>query len=248
MAHIDPIVLDREPKLGEVVSVFGPALSCLRSWSPRIGSAVTLLSPSRSFRARVIALEKDRAELFVYEQMTGNAESSLEIVLLQALPDKERMEQIIEKVTELGADVIVPWRAKKGIDLAEREAQQKKAHRWPERAKRAARQCRRAKVPLIAPFTDFSSALQYGFVKEADLKVALWEKADRPLREVLGGSPGVRSICLLIGPEGGLSEEEIEMARGAGFISASFGVRILRTETAAIIAVALVQYALGDLG
>ena len=248
MASTRPIILDHEPELGEVISIFGSDYESLRSWSPRLGSAITLTSPSKSYRARVVTFDEKKADLFVYEQMTGPAESSLEVVLLQALPDKERMELIIEKATELGADVIVPWKATRGIDLAQREALQKKAHRFTERAKKAARQCRRAKIPMIAPMTDLGSALKYGYVKEADLKVALWEKADKPLREVIGPASGVGSVCILVGPEGGLLEEEVETAAAAGFIPASFGARVLRTETAAIISVALVQYVLGDLG
>lgn len=248
MARIDPIILGHEPELGEALSLSGPALSSLRSWGPRLGSAITLQSPSHSYRARVVSLDDNQAELFVFEKMSGDVESPLEIILLQALPDKERMELVIEKATELGADVIVPWNATRGIDLSEREARQKKSHRWPERAKKAARQCRRAKVPMIADFNELSIVLEYEYVKQADLKIVLWENADRPLKDVLGSGAGARCVCLLIGPEGGLVDKEIEAAAAAGFIPVSLGARILRTETAAIVALALIQYALGDLG
>lgn len=240
------IVVDRSLEIGETVYLAGPALSSLRSWSPRPGAAVTVSDRSgKSWRARVVLLDPDRAELFIFEEMKASAESSLEIILLQALPDKERMELIIEKAAELGADVIVPWPAERGVSLAERDAGQQKSHRWQKRALKAAIQCRRGKVPLIAPVADLGSALKYA--ESAGLKIALWENAREPLQKIITGSKS-SSVAVIIGPEGGLTDAEIKTASRHGFISASLGPRILRTETAAIAALSIIQYALGDLG
>lgn len=229
-----------------MVALSGESRQALAKWAPRIGAAVTVVSAEgRNFRARVLKLAPKSAELLVFEEMRGPAESHLELFLLPALPDKERMELVIEKATELGVDLILPWKAERGISLDEREARQKKAHRWQTLALRAAKQCRRGRIPVIMPYSSLDTALK--IVKSAELKIALWEKAETPLKAVL--LPGAaKSIALLTGPEGGLTEAEIIKVSDAGFQPASLGPRILRAETAALIALALAQFTLGDLG
>ncbi|MBI5344385.1 MAG: RsmE family RNA methyltransferase, partial [Deltaproteobacteria bacterium] len=114
--------------LKENYTVEGDAFKNILLWNPRIGEALTVTDASGAlFRARLIALKKERAELLVFEGM-GAASSGPEVILLQALPEKERMEAIIRKTTELGVDAIVPFKSLKSISLEEREAGQRKAH------------------------------------------------------------------------------------------------------------------------
>jgi len=233
-------------EVGDTVEIKAADFEALLAWSPRPGSAYTVEAKGESFRARLVELHEDRASLFVFERMPGAAESPVEIVLLQALPSRERMELIIEKATELGVDMIVPFRAEKGIDLEERESSQKKAHKWPDRAKKAAKQCRRARIPTIAPFMSMEEAMR--FAEDADMKIMLLESAGRHLKDLLKGAGKSLKVCILSGPEGGFAEDEVALARDHGFVPVSLGARILRTETAAIVGAALVQYELGDLG
>ena len=167
------------------------------------------------------------------------------MILLQALPEKERMELILQKATELGVSAIIPFKSERSISLAEREAKQKKSHRWQEIAVKATQQSRRARVPRVEAYRSFEEALRY--CEGEGLKIVLWEKEGQPLREALRGLHPQR-IYGMIGPEGGLTELEIEMAKAAGFIPVKLGQRILRTETAAITLTAILQYELGDLG
>jgi 16S rRNA (uracil1498-N3)-methyltransferase len=242
----DVISLDQAPGLGQEYDLVGPARAALASWKPRLGLAVTVIGPgAKSYRARITGLSETSARVVVFEAMTGPAESRLEIILLQAFPDKERMELIIEKATELGVALIVPWKADKGIGLEEREARQPKAHRFAARALKASRQCRRARAPVIAPVSSLEQALQYA--ERADLKIALWEKGTTPLGRVIPAGP-VSCAALLVGPEGGITEREIRTIESRGFIPVGIGPRILRTETAAIAGVAILQFRLGDLG
>jgi len=214
----------------------------------RVGEIVTLSDASgQAFRGRVKELAGDHVRVFIFEAIGGPMESRLELTLLQALPDKERMELIIQKATELGADVIVPFHSIHSIRLAQREQKQKKAHRWPEIALAAARQCRRERVPTVAEVTDLAGAI--GWAESAEKKIAVWEKEKaQSLREALQGEKRPASAALLVGPEGGLEEEEIERFKRAGFVIASLGRRILRTETAAIVGLSIIQYDWGDLG
>jgi len=241
------IILKEDPEPGDTVIITGDGLSALQERGPRLAMAVTVISRSGgSFRARIVSLEEDRASLLVFEKMAGSAESKLSITLLQALPEKERMELIIEKTTELGVDVVVPWKAEKGITLAERDARQQKSVHWQKRANKAAKQCRRARVPSIMPFTSLEIALEQ--TGDCGLRLSLSESYGSGLQEVLRSSSEVESIGLLVGPEGGLVPRELELAEEAGFVPVRLGARILRTETAAIVAVAIAQYVLGDLG
>ncbi len=153
---------------------------------------------------------------------------------------------MLQKVTEVGVTRIVPFISERSTTLEQRESGQKKSHRWPDVVRRAARQCRRAVIPELYPVCSWDETLYKA--QSADLKLILSDRlAPWGLGEALNGTMPHR-VAVLVGPEGGFSEEEIEEARGLGFLPVTMGPRVLRTETAAIVGVALLQYALGDLG
>jgi 16S rRNA (uracil1498-N3)-methyltransferase len=157
------------------------------------------------------------------------------------------MELIIQKATELGASSIVPFKSNRSIFLEDREKKQPKAHRWQRIAVKATQQSRRGRVPLIEPYCDFSEALEYA--EGSDLKIILWEKGrDNPLRDVLRSRGNCGKVTVMIGPEGGFDPDEVQGAQERGFIPVTLGRRILRTETAAIVLLGILQYELGDLG
>jgi 16S rRNA (uracil1498-N3)-methyltransferase len=192
-------------------------------------------------------MDSHEAWVLVFESLVPPTESPTKIILLQGLPDKERMELIIQKATELGIYSIVPFKSTRSISLEERERKQPKAHRWQSIAIKAAQQSRRGKVPLIEPYCDFSEAL--GYAEGSDLKAIFWERGhENPLRDLLRSHGNYGKVALMVGPEGGFDPEEIREAQEKGFIPVTLGRRILRTETAAIVLVGIVQYELGDLG
>jgi 16S rRNA (uracil1498-N3)-methyltransferase len=184
--------------------------------------------------------------LLPFHRFNRPVESPVAIEVYQALPQKERFELVLQKLTEIGVTRIVPYTSSRSTTPEERDAGQKKSHRWPEVILRAARQCRRAMLPELSPVLDWDGALSEA--RHADLKLMLFEgEAQLTLREALKGVNANR-IALLVGPEGGFTEGEVEDARTLGFLPVSLGPRILRTESAAIVGAALLQYALGDLG
>ncbi len=246
----DRIFLNQTVDIGSEVHLKGPPVEALRIQGARRGSIVTLTdSQQREFRGRVLRLSDEEATVFLFEVFPSSTESSLEIVLLQALPEKERMEWIIQKATELGVSTIVPLKSQKSISLEEREAKQKKAHRWQTIAIKAVQQSRRARVPKVERYLSFEESLEY--CREEGQKIILWEKGGRPLREVLKTYAGFNHpnrIYAMVGPEGGFTEEEVRWATREGFIPVQLGQRILRTETAAITLIGILQYEWGDLG
>jgi len=244
--EMDRLVLDQRIDIGKEVLIKGPLLEALSFRRGRAGSIVTLTdSEGSDFRGRVLRLSEKEALILPFEAFHLPVESPLEVILLQALPEKERMELIIQKATELGVSTIVPFKSERSISLEEREAKQKKAHRWQEIAIKAVQQSRRAKVPRVETYCSFQEALM---VCQGDgLKILLYEKDGENLRNVLRQYQP-KKICAMAGPEGGFTEREAGLAKDKEFVPVKLGERILRTETAAITLVGILQYELGDLG
>ena len=242
---MDRIILDRKFEIGKEVSIQGPPLEALYFQGGRVGSLITLTNPEgNDFRGRVIRLSQTEASIFIFDGFPSPTESFLEIILLQALPEKERMELIIQKATELGVSVILPFQSERSISLNEREAKQKKAHRWQHIAVKAVQQSRRARVPYVGPCRPLPDVL--GDCREDGMKILLWEKGGENLKSVLKQYPP-KKIYVMVGPEGGFTEGEVRLAKEKGFIPIKLGQRILRTETAAITMVGILQYESGDL-
>jgi 16S rRNA (uracil1498-N3)-methyltransferase len=187
--------------------------------------------------ARVLAVGARTIELELGERRAV-ALAPVTITLLQGVPKGDRMDLIVQKATELGVSRIVPVLAQRAVARPSAS----RARRWQTIAQEAARQSGRADVPEVTPPIALPEAVAE--VREGT-RLVLWEEEHgRPLRSALQGDA---RIALLVGPEGGLSVEEVVEARTHGFLPVGLGPRILRVETAAIVAVALVQAASGGL-
>jgi 16S rRNA (uracil1498-N3)-methyltransferase len=174
--------------------------------------------------------------------------SPVEITLCQALLRSHSMDLIIQKTSELGVDRVLPFVSERTIVKPDEEAFANKLRHWREIALSATKQSGRLKPADIGPFSTFSELMAL-WREEEIMKIALWEdESVHNLKSLLRSTRPSRRAVGLIGPEGGFSNEEIEEAREAGFVSASLGHRILRSETAAVTLVALLQYEWGDLG
>ncbi|MBR5998120.1 MAG: RNA methyltransferase, partial [Deltaproteobacteria bacterium] len=131
--------------------------------------------------------------------------------------------------------------------LEERDARQRKSHRWPDVVLRAARQCRRALVPELVPVLSWSDALAQMNLNPA-FDIVLCEKEDAVRLSAVLEAPASPRVRLWVGPEGGFSPEEVAAFRASGAHCVSLGGRILRTETAAITVAAVIQHRWGDFG
>lgn len=220
-------------------------LAVLSTWAARPGEILTAVdSASACWRVRITGIA-DNPRGIPFERLTRQVESDLALEVYQSLPEKERFELVLQKLTELGADRIVPVVTSRSITRSERDARQAKSHRWPDVVRRAAKQCRRAMLPELYDPVVFREALL--LAGDAQLKLMLYEGEEiRLITEVLGDLRP-RRVALLVGPEGGFTGDEVVAAREAGFFPVSLGPRILRTETAAIAGAALLQGLLGDL-
>jgi 16S rRNA (uracil1498-N3)-methyltransferase len=172
-----------------------------------------------------------------------------DVTLIQALTKGDKLDLVVQKATELGVARVLPVTTSRSVprfgDAGAMRALGRRA-RWQKIAREAARQSGRADVPDIEPITTFATALAAA-AKDA-FKLMLWEgEREHTLRAVLPAPPPAR-ILLAVGPEGGFAADEVEAARAAGFVSVALGPRVLRTETAALVALAILGFALGDLG
>lgn len=168
------------------------------------------------------------------------------ITIYQGLPKGDKLEYILQKCTELGAAGIVPFAASRSIARISPQRSAGRVDRWQKIAVEAARQSRRATVPRVSLADDLSQVLQ---LAQHSVRLLLWEEEKTNLlRETLARLPIPDNIGILIGPEGGFSSEEAAAATSAGFIPVSMGRRIVRTETASLIILSILQYHWGDIG
>jgi 16S rRNA (uracil1498-N3)-methyltransferase len=197
------------------------------------------LSDNRNlYLAQIETARKSLVSFRVLEELPSPPPSPW-ICLMPALFKFDRFEWLVEKAVELGVSVIHPFEAVR-TERGLAEASRKRRARWEKIAREASQQARRAFLPSIEETSLFSEAL----AMEADVKLLLDENATTP---ILSALPSVRSvsgrIALLLGPEGGWTDEERERALNSGWMACSLGPTVLRAETAATAALAIVQAA-----
>jgi len=204
------------------------------------GDLLTLLDgQGREYTVRIMTIEKEKIVTEIVDRRERQP-SSPAIVLGQGLPKSDKMDFIFQKATELGVSSIVPLVTERTIVKVKDEA--KRAARWQKIAREAAMQSGRPDIPkveTILPFGDYVRTLAPG---PQTLLLLPWEEGTVPIKQVLSQTPGVQNIVVLIGPEGGFSQTEADLAKQQGFHLVSLGPNILRTETAAVAVLSMILY------
>ncbi|MEM7276810.1 MAG: 16S rRNA (uracil(1498)-N(3))-methyltransferase [Pseudomonadota bacterium] len=208
----------------------------------RIGESLQIFDGSGGFYlAEILSIERRSARLRVTSFHDEDVESPIQLTLLQAVSRGERMDFVIQKATELGVTQIQPVLSEfGGVRLDAQRSASRLAH-WTGIARNACQQCGRNRVPDIAEPQGFGMALKN--LPAVDLALLLDPGARAHNIDV-----APRHVALAIGPEGGFSEAEINLAREHGFKALRLGPRILRTETAALAAISVLQAKFGDFG
>ena len=229
--------------VGQSFNIEGPAVNhIMRVLRLRDGEALTLFDGrGGEFGARITGFTKNSVKVDVKEHRDVECESALDLTLAQGISRGERMDWVMQKATELGVTRIIPVVTERTmVKLDERQAERKLEH-WRGIVVSACEQCGRNRVPEVTLPVSFYDAIT---------------KIDRSVTRVLLSPEGtIRArdlqqpthVAMLIGPEGGLSEKEQDAALSIGFQPLRMGPRILRTETAAIAALAALQHDFGDL-
>jgi 16S rRNA (uracil1498-N3)-methyltransferase len=190
---------------------------------------------------RIVAVGRDTVEVSLGERRQVQP-AVCAITLIQSVPRGDRMDLIVQKTTELGVGSIVPVLSQHGVS----KPPPGRTRRWQTIAEEAARQSGRADVPTICEPVALLAALAKLDASLDESRYLLWEgEQSQSLHRALVDRPA--RVAVLVGPEGGFASAEVEACVQAGFRSVGLGPRILRTETAAIVAVALCQAAGGGL-
>lgn len=192
------------------------------------------------FKTEISKAGKKEVIAAVLEKFRCNPESPVNITLVQSLLKGEKMDLVIQKTTELGVREIVPV-----VTERSQLRETRKTARWQKIAEEASRQSGRTVIPVVHGPVFFQDIF-----KGNDLKGFIFyeEEGVRLSDSVSSFISHPSSLFIVIGPEGGFTKKEVELAKEKGLVAASLGKRILRAETAAIAAVTLAQYALGDMG
>lgn len=196
------------------------------------------------YTAVIISASSETVEIKVMEKTRSKTESPALITLCTGILKDKKMDFIIKHATQLGISSWIPFYCDRSIPNPDKKRMEKRHQRWRKISDESLKQCRRSKKVNISMPVAFDEIMTKS--EDHNLKIAFWEKSTLPI-ETLSSPEQHDSAIILIGPEGGFTENEISLAKQHGFLSYSLGPRILRAETACISACTLIQHIIGDI-
>lgn len=203
------------------------------------------ISTSTNCLCKIIELTNKNVECEIIKNIESNKESSVYLHIFQGLPKAEKLEMIIQKTTEIGASEITPVEMSRCVVKLDDKSKEKKLLRWRKIAEVAAKQSKRDKIPIINMPINIKNI--YEKVIDYDIVLVAYENEQtNTIKNILKGVSKTENIkiAVIIGPEGGIEEKEIELLEKQGIQSVSLGKRILRTETAPIVLSSIIMYEL----
>jgi 16S rRNA (uracil1498-N3)-methyltransferase len=200
----------------------------------RVGERVALTDGLGGWAVGPIASSAKRSMTVTVDDVTRRPAPEPAVTVVQALPKGDRGELAVEVLTEVGAATVVPWAAARSVAVWRGERAAKSLATWRATAREAAKQARRAWHPEVTPLAD--TAAVAALVAEADLAVVLHEEASTPLASL--AVPAAGRVVVVVGPEGGLTDDEVATLTAAGGHAVRLGDEVLRTSTAGVVAVA----------
>lgn len=235
--------VDREAFLLDPIVIEGDeANHIIKVLRMKEGESLTLFDgDGNCVDGEIEKIENKMVFVKVIDRYASKTEPELKITLFQAIPKNPKMDLIIQKATELGVTKIVPVNTKRIVAKIEKEA---KIERLQKIAYEAAKQCGRAYVPIVSSPVSFDEALKMASAMDSGIIPYECEKDGKMSNYV---SESTKSLAIFIGPEGGFEEAEVEKAISNGVKPVTLGKRILRTETAGLIASAVALYIAGDM-
>jgi 16S rRNA (uracil1498-N3)-methyltransferase len=210
----------------------------------------------REYRCNFRSIKDTRAQLEIAASLSDVVESPLHLTLGQALARGEKFDFIVQKATELGVNGIAPLVTRYADVRLDDQQKTKRLERWRRISLEAIKQCgRRQLVAISEPLTirqfitanDVSSGIPGGASRIQPALLLFSERGGVAVTDALAAKSKVSPVVALIGPEGGWSDDELEALNDCGCKAVTLGPRVLRTETAAVVAITLIQHALGDL-
>ena len=206
-------------------------------------------SNEKDYLVDILKIKDEEIECKIVEELLDNVESNIKVTIMQGLPKSDKMELIIQKSVELGAYDITPVEMKRCVVKLTEKDKQKKIIRWQKISEVASKQCGRNIIPKINEVTSIKNICN--LIKQYDIVLVAYENESKTtikeeLQEIkkMYNSEEIIKIAVIIGPEGGIDEEEIELLRNNGAKTITLGKRILRTETVALNILSVIIYEL----
>lgn len=229
---------------GVVTITGGTAHQIGRVLRLRLGDIICLLDGQGcEHEAEITSISKAEVTARILQTFRCGAEPEIELTLAMCLPKADKLDQIVQKCTELGIFEIVVVHSERTVAKPDDAKILGKIARWKRIAAEAAEQSGRGRVPEIRGIVRYSDLP--GEIEKYPLALVAWEdESNTMMKGVLQKNADVKKLMLIIGPEGGLAKEEVELVRSAGAICVSLGKRVLRCETAAIAGCAAIMYEL----
>lgn len=226
---------------GEDVKHISKVLRC------KVGEELEVCdNDNNEYICEITDIDKNAVTLDILEKIDIKRESDLKVKLYQGLPKGPKMEVILQKLTEVGVDEIILVQTKRSVAKVDDKKEDKKIERWERIIYEAAKQSKRGKIPRLRGILSFKEALEE--MENNDFNIIPYE--DERTKSIKKAIKGVKinNIGIFVGPEGGFDDTEIQSVENIGGQSVSLGPRILRTETASIVASSIVLYELSDIG
>ncbi len=195
-----------------------------------------------SYRAKIIGITKREVSVEILGVARADTESPVGLSLIQGLLKGDKMDLVIQKTTELGVREIIP-----AATARSQFSDTRRVPRWRKIAEEAAQQCGRTTVPHVRDTLPFDELFSSSGIHTKCHGLLFWEEEGTGFHEALEEVKGKGPLSIAVGPEGGFTREEAALAESAGLVITSMGRRILRAETAAIAAAAILQFSFGDL-
>lgn len=226
---------------GEDVKHISKVLRC------RVGEELEICdNDNNEYICEITNIDKSQVNLNILKRVDIKRESDLKIKVYQGLPKGPKMEMILQKLTEVGVDEIILVQTKRTVVKVDDKKEDKKIERWERIIYEAAKQSKRGKIPKLRGVLSFKEAL--ADMKENDFNIAPYEnERTKSIKQAIKGKD-INNIGIFVGPEGGFEDTEINAIEEMSGQSVSLGPRILRTETASLVASSIVLYELSDLG
>ena len=242
--------ISQEQKSGSTVTLTGSDANHIRNvLRGKSGDSISLFDGcGHTYAGKIIDTAPGRITVVVLDKFAPDTESPLHLVLAQAFLKDRKMDDLVRHITELGVTAWIAVIAQRSVAKPDPGRFAGRLARWNKIAGESLKQCGRSYPPDIRIAASMEEMFEW--TAACDLKIVFWGGSPRPLAHPLPKSvpTPIRRMAVAIGPEGGFTEAEIDVAREHGFITATLGPRILKADTAAVAACALAQHLFGDMG
>ena len=211
------------------------------------GTEIELLNGSNTVHTGTIIQVGPEVQVHITASRHQDDKTTTKVRIAQGILKGQKMDMVIQKCTELGADLLIPFTSSRCQGKLDEQQAGKKQERWQRIALSACKQCMRPQPMQITKPVDFTSLIMASEQSVSWQKILFWEEEKEIHLQDLPPLGSHEGVDIILGPEGGITPEEVDLARQHGWLVVSLGSRILRAETATIAAVTLVQYLSGNL-